>query len=131
MATASTFTIDDAGITELFTSPKGDVYKYMESQARKITFLAKRYVGKRTRRLERSIGYRMYRGGEGIYFTVEASNRIALIHELGTRPHIITASNGRALKFKSHGRVVYARAVMHPGTSPNPYLETALREVIH
>lgn len=124
------FTVDDSGVASLFNNPRGDVYRYMESQARKVVFAAKRYVGKRTHLLERSIGYKMYRFGDGVYYTVTASNSIALLHELGSRPHIISARPGRTLRFKQGGRVVYAKVVMHPGTRPNPYLVTALREVV-
>lgn len=126
----STVRVDDAGVAELFESPQGDVYKYMERQARQIVFLAKRYVGKKTHALENSIGYRMLRAADGVFFEVEASNHIALLHHEGSRPHLITPHHGRALRFKSRGRVVYARVVLHPGTRPNPYLVTALREVI-
>lgn len=122
--------IDERGINELFNSQDGDVHKYVESLAKKVVILAKRYVGKRTHALEESIGYRMYRVGDGIAVSVEAKDDIALLHELGTRPHIILPRHGRALRFKSRGRVVYARIVLHPGTRPNPYLVTALREVI-
>lgn len=128
---STVFTIDEGGISELFSSPQGDVYKHMQSQAKKIVLLAKRYVGKRTHRLEQSIGFNIYRlGSQGVYFVVEAKNSIAFIHHQGSRPHVIVARPGRALRFKDRGRVVYARAVVHPGTRPNPYLVTALREVI-
>lgn len=127
---ASSFRIDESGINELFNSSQGDVHRYMEEQAKKIVFLAKRKVGKKTRALEQSIGYRMYRFGDGVAFEVEATNHIALLHHEGTRPHFIHPRAGRALRFKDGGRVVYAHLVLHPGTRPNPYLTAALREVI-
>lgn len=126
----SSVRIDEKGIQELFNSSQGDVYKYMEQQAKKIVFVAKRKVGKETHALERSIGYRMLRTPGGVFAEVGATNKVALLHHQGSRPHVILPQRGRALRFKSGGRVVYARQVFHPGTRPNPYLVTALREVI-
>lgn len=130
MAEASEFSIDSRGVAELFNDPRGDVYKHMERQARAVVVVAKRQVGKKTRALERSIGYRMVRAANGVFFEVTATNRIALLHHEGSRPHIITPHAQRVLRFRSGGRVVYARQVAHPGTRPNPYLVTALREVV-
>lgn len=126
----STIRVEESGIAELFYSPNGDVYKYMEEQAKRIVFLAKRKVGKKTHALEQSISYRMLRNPDGVYIEVTASNHVALLHHEGSRPHVILPRRGRALRFKSGGMVVYARRVLHPGTRPNPYLVTALREVI-
>lgn len=48
------------------------------------------------------------------------------VHE-GTKPHIIRARKGKALKFDVGGRTVYATSVRHPGTRPQPFLSDALR----
>jgi hypothetical protein len=47
----------------------------------------------------------------------------------GTRRHPIRAKNAKALRFRVNGRVVYAKAVMHPGTKPRPFLDRALEEI--
>ncbi len=47
----------------------------------------------------------------------------------GTRPHKIRPRTKKALKFRVGGKTVFAAAVNHPGTRPNPFLDRALREV--
>lgn len=52
------------------------------------------------------------------------------VHE-GTRPHPIhPRRRGGVLRFVVGGRVVYARAVSHPGYRGDPYLTRAMRAVI-
>jgi hypothetical protein len=54
----------------------------------------------------------------------------------GTKPHVITARNAKALRWipnRGHGTAQFARSVNHPGTRPNPFPERAIapmREVI-
>lgn len=43
----------------------------------------------------------------------------------GTRPHRIEARRGRALRFQAGGETLFRRAVNHPGTRPDPYLDAA------
>lgn len=50
------------------------------------------------------------------------------VHD-GTRPHIIRAKKGKALKFKVAGKVLYRPLVHHPGTKPKPFLRRAMVEV--
>jgi 3-methyladenine DNA glycosylase Mpg len=128
--TESRFTINQRGLDELF-SDSGDVGRYAQRLQRRVVFLARRYVGKRTHRLERSIRGRVLRAGDGgIMVEVTAHDDKALMHHDGTRPHLIYTRPGRALRFSDHGRIVYARVVHHPGTRPNPFLARALREAI-
>jgi hypothetical protein len=49
--------------------------------------------------------------------------------EEGTRPHVIRARRGKALRFVVDGRVVYAKEVHHPGTKAYNVLSRAVREV--
>lgn len=42
--------------------------------------------------------------------------------EFGTRPHVITAKRGKALRFSKGGVVMFRRSVNHPGSRPYPYL---------
>lgn len=130
MSESSHFTVSERGLDELY-SDRGDVGRYAQRIQRDIVFLAKRYVGKRTHRLENSIRGRVLRGTDGaIAIEVTAHDNIALIHHDGTRPHLITARTGRTVRFSDKGKMVYARVVHHPGTRPNPFLMTALREAI-
>lgn len=126
----SSFTIDEDGIRELFQSPRGDVYKYMKNVGQRVTLLAKRHVGKKSHALERSIGWSIRTIPGGVLVEVAAKNHVALLHHQGTRRHVISARPGRLLRFRQGGRVVYAQQIVHPGTRPNPYLVTALREVV-
>lgn len=47
------------------------------------------------------------------------------VHD-GTRPHIITARNAKALRWESGGVVHFATSVKHPGYKGNPFLTDAL-----
>ena len=38
--------------------------------------------------------------------------------EFGTRPHVIEAKEGGALKFEVDGETIFAHRVFHPGTKP-------------
>lgn len=45
----------------------------------------------------------------------------------GTRPHEIRPrKHNGVLRFTTGGRIVFARAVHHPGTQPNPFLWRAM-----
>lgn len=48
----------------------------------------------------------------------------------GTRHHIITARNAKALTWYSGGRQVFARSVQHPGTKPDSFLNDAVNNGI-
>jgi len=45
--------------------------------------------------------------------------------EGGSKPHVIRARRGKALRFVSGGRLVFRRAVNHPGTKPYRFLSRA------
>ena len=45
--------------------------------------------------------------------------------EFGTKPHKITAKNGKALAFKMNGQNVVVRSVNHPGTRAQPFVQPA------
>ena len=42
--------------------------------------------------------------------------------EYGTAPHIIEAKPGNTLHWKSGGKDIFAKRVMHPGTMANPFI---------
>ena len=72
----------------------------------------------RTGQLEQSIGVRYLTGGMA---EVYANAAYAGYVEHGTRPHVITAKQGKALKFAGGGGFVFRRSVNHPGSRPFPY----------
>lgn len=43
----------------------------------------------------------------------------------GTVPHPIVATRAKALRFVMGGSAMFRRAVQHPGTRPDPFLEAA------
>lgn len=47
--------------------------------------------------------------------------------EDGTPAHPIVARNAQTLRFVQNGRVVFRRAVFHPGTAPRPFMYEARR----
>lgn len=50
------------------------------------------------------------------------------VHD-GTRPHLIKPRSAKMLRFKTAGgATVFARAVWHPGTRPQPFFREALRD---
>lgn len=103
----------------------------IQKRTRRAHYLARKQVGRDTRELYRSISYRVSVGSRGgVLGVVTANNKIALMHHNGTSPHIIAARKAQTLRFKSRGKIVYAKVVRHPGTKPNRYLTDNLRKVV-
>ena len=122
---------DAAGMHAVLRGEGGPVWNDISKRTRKATTLAKAQVGKDTRALYRSISSRVSAGSRGgVTGVVTANNKIALMHHNGTRPHIIMANKKSTLRFKSRGKIVYAKVVRHPGTKPNRYLTDSLRKVV-
>jgi hypothetical protein len=126
----ATFEKDLAGWNELLRSPKGDVYKHINTLTQRVRRLAMIQVGKKTMALYRSIKANTSIGRSGPVGTVLADNRIALMHHNGTRRHMILPKRQNTLRFPSRGKIVYAAVVNHPGTKPNRFLTDPLRKVI-
>lgn len=102
--------------------PYGPVGRYMFTRGRAIMAAAKAQVGVNTGRLKNSIHMRQSRAPLGQTMTIGSPLSYALAHHEGTRPHIITPDKAEFLRFTSRSRVVYSRAVRHPGTKPNKFL---------
>jgi hypothetical protein len=112
-----------AAMDEMLKSPSGMVGRYIAERARRIVVAAKMQAGVKTGRLKNSIHMRHMRGGvAGQYIMVGSNLHYALLHHEGTKPHIIVPNRSTVLRFSSGGRVIYTRAVRHPGTRPNRYL---------
>lgn len=124
------FVPNKVGQAELLHSPSGPVGRHLLKMGNKLQRLAKRSVGKKTHALERSISVQLTMASTGLMVRVGSDNRIALIHHEGTRPHVILPRYARALRFTSHGHVVYAARVNHPGTRANRYLSDHLARVV-
>lgn len=76
--------------------------------------------------LRSSIDYRI----DGRYVrTLFAAAHYAEIVEKGSKPHMIEATEARALRFVVGGFPVFAKRVSHPGTSARPFMAPAARWV--
>lgn len=127
----ATFIPDPAAIRYVLRGQGGPVWNDISKRTRRAHTMARAQVGKDTRALYRSISYRVSVGSRGgVTGTVVADDPKALMHHEGTVPHIIAARKAKSLRFKSRGRIVYAKVVRHPGTRPNRYLTDSLRKVV-
>jgi hypothetical protein len=124
------FVLNKPGYEHMVHSPDGEVGQYLRKQSRQLAAYARRQAGVDTGALKASINFRVVRTGTGLVGYVGSDNKIAYMHHQGTRPHIITPKTAKTLRFYSHGRIVYAQVVRHPGTQPNRYLTDNLRRVI-
>jgi len=109
-------------IDNMLNNPTGEVGRWLSAQGTKFVAAARAQVGKRTGFLAGSIHMRHSRGARHQELRIGSTLSYALAHHEGTKPHVIMAKNGGALRFTSGTRIVYARAVRHPGTKPNKYL---------
>ncbi len=124
------FVRNESAWQEMTRSPNGMIGSHFHNRGIALEKLAKAQVGVKTATLQRSIRTTMSVQSYGFLVRVGSDNNIALLHHNGTRPHIITSRPGKTLRFNSHGRIVYAKVVHHPGTRPNRYLTDNLRKVI-
>ena len=115
-----------AGQYVLLKSPAGDVGRYMARIGRRITAMARVQAGVDTGALKASIRFSQSVTPTGQEVKIGSMLGHALVHHEGSRPHIITGRNGGMLRFTKQSRVIYTRAVVHPGTKPNKYLSDNL-----
>lgn len=126
---ATKFVPDRSAIQKLLHGREGAVGKSMYARALRVQASAKRQVGVRTGRLRRAIHIEMtYRPVTGAY--IGSNVRYALLHHEGARAHPIVAKPGRMLVFRSGGKRVFAKKVLHPGARGNHYLTDALIRAI-
>lgn len=111
-----------AEVDRLLNSPTGEVGRHLSARGSLIVAAAKAQVGVQTGKLKASISMKHSRNAFGQQIKIGSPVKYALAHHEGTRPHVITPNRREFLRFSSRGRIVYARAVMHPGTKPNKYL---------
>lgn len=120
----------NAPFNHLLKSPNGLVGQYLRDRGKKLTALAKAQVGVDTGDLKKSISYQLTTSYGSLAVKVTAADKKALMHHNGTRPHIIKPKRAQTLRFKQHGKIVYAKIVHHPGTKPNRFLTDNLPKVI-
>lgn len=110
----------------LLKQPQGVVGRHLFRKAVMIREMARMQVGVRTGALSASISISQERSMTGQSVRIGSTLSYAYMHHEGTRPHMISGQNGGMLRYTRGGRVVYSRAVMHPGTRPNRYLSDNL-----
>lgn len=116
-------TVSRARLLVFFADPRGPTRMMIDRAATRVQAGAIVQVGKRTRRLERSIVKNPgWRNGE---YTVRivADQPYSLYHHQGTVPHWIRPVRRKMLRYLGPGgQFVFARQVRHPGTAPNRFL---------
>jgi hypothetical protein len=123
--------LNDRVLDEMLNSKTGEVGRYMRGVSVKIIVGAKSMVRVRSGALRRSIGlWRHERTVRGQLIEVGSHLDYAYVQHEGTRPHLITPNTGRTLQFKNHGRIVYAKSVVHPGFRGRKYLTVPMRRAI-
>ena len=122
--------LDRAAIKNLARNPRGMVGDYLRKVGAKLRILAAAQAGVKTGLTRAMMNYKLTSSGRGLAVLVGSDSRVALMHHEGTSPHTILPRHAKTLRFYSHGRIVYAKVVHHPGTKPNRYLTDNLRKVI-
>lgn len=124
------FVRNEAGWRDLTQNPNEIIGRYFRQKGILLESLAKQQVGKKSRALQRSIHYTLNHQNGGFLVRVGSDNKIALLHHNGTRAHKIFPKRAKTLRFHSHGKIVFAKVVNHPGTKANRYLTDNLKKVI-
>jgi hypothetical protein len=113
----------NAQVFALLQSPVGTVGRDLLRRGRLVETAAKRQVGVRSGRLQKSIQItKRIPTPIGQKLTVGSDVKYALIHHNGSRPHVILPVTAKQLVFTSGGRVIRTSRVNHPGTKPNRFL---------
>lgn len=120
------FVESKSGMDYTLKAGEGITGRYLKKQAMKVRVAAQAQAGMHSGALKMSINVSQERTATGQVVRIGSSLPYALLHHEGTRPHMITGRNGGMLRFTASGRVVYSRAVLHPGTRPNKYLSDNL-----
>jgi len=129
VATSVVFTPNPGGLFALLKAPGGDVGRYMIGLGVAVAGVARGLAPRVTGNLQGSIGSSQFisPGGPGAEVVATASYAI-FVHE-GTGPHPIEGNP--ILRFPSKaGVIVYTPRVDHPGTTGQPFLVDAARQVI-
>jgi hypothetical protein len=97
----------------------------------RIVASAKRQVGVKTGKLQRSIHMAHYSSGRKQHIRIGSNMPYALLHHQGTKPHVILPKPPRTtLVFTKGARIIHSSVVMHPGTKANRYLTDPMRRHI-
>lgn len=113
-------------VYRVLNHPSGMVGQHMYRIGKRMQAAARIQVRRRTGLLAASIQVSQSAGEHGQTMTVRASVPYAILVHEGTAPHLISGRNGGMLRFTKGTRVIYSRAVVHPGTRANKFLSDQL-----
>jgi len=123
--------IYDAILSAELNTSKGHLWRYLERRSDMALRAAKRQVGVKTGRLQKSIHKRHLGNYTGQYIWIGSKVPYAYAHHEGTSPRTIKAEPGGVLVFGGtkafKGRVIRTPEVSHPGTKANPFLRDQLK----
>lgn len=122
--------LDDSAMDRMLKQREGEVGRHLHAIGLQIIVGAKVLVPRRTGRLARSIYLRHGRDARGQSIQVGSDVHYALEQHEGVRPHIILPEHGRILRFRSGGKVIFARKVLNPGFRGRKYLTIPLRQAV-
>lgn len=120
-------TISRSALERMFRLPGGLVERNMRRRLDRVEARARQLA---PGSMSRQISSRMTRERNEVTGYVISNHPATIYVVSGTRPHTIRPVRAQALRFTVGGRVVYAKIVHHPGTQPNNFLATALREAL-
>jgi hypothetical protein len=132
---------DGAAMAELLASPTGPMGLFLLERGEMIKRISKVNIGLMTEQhtgcLEASPVKRFSSDGPMLTVTIQSDTSPCaedhksyslFVHD-GTAPHVIDARPGGVLAFESHGQIMFATSVNHPGTAPRPFLRSALEQL--
>ena len=112
--------LDDALRNKALARTAVDVERLVEQAADKHTktgALVSSVFSKRINASTYEIGHDLQRAPHAVF-----------VH-WGTKPHVIKPKNRKVLRWPSGGEFVFARAVNHPGSKPDKWIERAAAQV--
>lgn len=115
--------IDQAAVNRMLNGPGGSIDRDLQRRGRNVARKARELApGSMKRKISTN--------SESGHVRVECSHPATIFVVKKTRPHWIRPNPPRVrLRFKSQGKIVFARKVWHPGNRhPNNFLAKALRE---
>jgi len=125
------FKKNQPAFNNFFNEPAGETGRFIHKRiTKKILIRSKSMVGVKTGALRKSINPTHIKISDGQFVIIGSGLNYAYMHHEGTRPHIIVPNQAHMLRFTSHGRIVHARIVRHPGTRPNHYLSLPMLEAL-
>lgn len=126
---ANVIFVPDAAELTYFKSWAGPIGRAFRRLERETVWRQKQLAHKKTGALAASVTSKHGKATNGLVFDAGSwTVSYAIIHELGSKPHLIVPKNAPALVFfwPKAGKVVALKSVKHPGTRPYHFLTEGL-----